>query len=386
MVGKTLTLRFKTKSCKKTGSKATALYEPMAQNTAPAIAYLCRYLEINNQANEVVAIFPSDHLIENEAQFIKIINQAKTEADSGNVVTLGIKPTFPSTGYGYIQTNSQSLNDTHNVIKFFEKPQLQVATEFKKLCPEVWTVAAKIDSKSLAPSTLKAIYAEFPNISIDYAIMEKIDGGKLKCIPCDIGWSDVGSWDAVSGLFKNTNPDYTPIEVISSNNYIHGLKQKIYATIGIHNLIIVDTADALLISQKGLTQEVKTVVDHLKKLNHKVVREHIFEDRPWGRYEILKEENSFKSKVIHVLPGQQLSYQSHDHREEHWIITQGKGEIVLNEEIIPIQRGSYVKIPLKAKHRIKNTGTETIEFIEVQLGSYLGEDDIIRYQDDYQRT
>lgn len=395
---------------KKTGSKATALYEPMAQNTAPAIAYLCRYLEINNQANEVVAIFPSDHLIENEAQFIKIINQAKTEADSGNVVTLGIKPTFPSTGYGYIQTNSQSLNDTHNVIKFFEKPQLQVATEFvksgthfwnagififkvstmielfKKLCPEVWTVAAKIDSKSLAPSTLKAIYAEFPNISIDYAIMEKIDGGKLKCIPCDIGWSDVGSWDAVSGLFKNSHPDFLPVEVISSNNYIHGLKQKIYATIGVHNLIVVDTADALLISQKGLTQEVKTVVDHLKKLNHKVVREHIFEDRPWGRYEVLREENHFKSKVIHVLPGQQLSYQSHDHREEHWIITQGKGEIVLNEEIIPIQRGSYVKIPLKAKHRIKNTGTETIEFIEVQLGSYLGEDDIIRYQDDYQRT
>ena len=174
--------------------------------------------------------------------------------------------------------------------------------------------------------------------------------------------------------------------MISSNNYIHGLKQKIYATIGIHNLIIVDTADALLISQKGLTQEVKTVVDQLKKQNHKVVREHTFEDRPWGRYEVLREENTFKSKVIHVLPGQQLSYQSHDHREEHWIITQGKGEIVLNDEIIQIQRGSYIKIPLKAKHRIRNTGKEVIEFIEVQLGSYLGEDDIIRYQDDYQRV
>lgn len=398
---------------KKTGSTAKALYEPIAQNTAPAIAYLCRYLELQNKTNEIVAIFPSDHLIEDELQFLKIVALAEKEASKGFVVTLGIKPTFPSTGYGYIQTNSQNLNEAHPVLRFFEKPQLQLATQFlksgthfwnagififkvatmidlfKTLSPEVWNVAAQINSNHLANSSqfgLNEVYSQFPNISIDYAIMEKIQDGKLKCIPCDLGWSDVGSWDAVSGLFKNTQPEFLPVEVISSNNYIHGLKQKIYATIGIHNLIIVDTADALLISQKGLTQEVKTIVNQLKELNHKVVREHTFEDRPWGRYEVLREENHFKSKVIHVLPNQQISYQSHDHREEHWIITQGKGEIILNEEIIPIQRGSYVKIPLKAKHRIRNTGTEVIEFIEVQLGTYLGEDDIHRYQDDYHRV
>ncbi|MCB0370735.1 MAG: cupin domain-containing protein, partial [Bdellovibrionales bacterium] len=331
------------------------------------------------------------------------------EAEKNFVVTLGIKPTFPSTGYGYIQTNSTHLNQANNVIKFFEKPPLQLATEFvksgsyfwnagififkvktmielfQKLAPEIWQVASQMDSEQNTPAELKDIYNRFPNISIDYSIMEKIPSGQLKCIPCDIGWSDVGSWDAVSSLFKSNHSDYLPIEVISSNNYIHGLKQKIYATIGVHNLIIVDTADALLISQKGLTQEVKTVVDQLKKQDHKVVREHTFEDRPWGRYEVLKEENHFKSKIIHVQPGQQLSYQSHDQREEHWVITQGKGEFTLDDKIIPVERGSYVKIPTKSKHRIKNTGTEVMEFIEVQLGNYLGEDDITRYQDDYQR-
>lgn len=394
---------------KKMNSKASALYEPMAQNTAPALAFLCRQLELQNKSDEIVAIFPSDHLIENETHFLQVIKLAEQEAKNDFVVTLGIKPTFPSTGYGYIQTNSQHLDQAHQVVKFFEKPNLATATEFvkagthfwnagififkvskmiehfKNLAPQVWSVAQKIEN-SMTATQLKEIYTQFPNISIDYAIMEKLNQKNLKCIPCDIGWSDVGSWDAVSGLFKSSTQEHLPIEIISSNNYIHGLKQKIYATIGIHNLIIVDTADALLISQKGLTQEVKTVVDQLKKQNHKVVREHTFEDRPWGRYEVLREENTFKSKVIHVLPGQQLSYQSHDHREEHWIITQGKGEIILNDETIQIQRGSYIKIPLKAKHRIKNTGNEVIEFIEVQLGSYLGEDDIIRYQDDYQRV
>ncbi|NUM58633.1 MAG: mannose-1-phosphate guanylyltransferase/mannose-6-phosphate isomerase [Bdellovibrionaceae bacterium] len=409
---------------KKMNSKAQALYEPMAQNTAPAIAYLCRYLELNGKNQEVISIFPSDHLIENETTFLSVIEQATEEAKKGFVVTLGIKPTFPSTGYGYIQLESQKLNAPHKVLRFLEKPALSAATHFvksgtyfwnagifvfkvatmielfKNLAPNIWKTAETIvnsdflvsqpyttetNTKKIDNKNLKNIYNQFPNISIDYAIMEKLSPDKLKCIPCDIGWSDVGSWDAVSSLFKSPHTDFLPVEVMSSNNYIHGLKQKIYATIGIHNLIIVDTADALLISQKGLTQEVKTAVDLLKKENHKAVREHIFEDRPWGRYEVLREENSFKSKVIHVLSQQQLSYQSHNHREEHWIITQGSGEITLNEEIIPINRGSYIKIPQQAKHRIKNTGTGILEFVEVQLGDYLGEDDIIRYQDEYQR-
>lgn len=399
------------KNIKAAESKANVLYEPMAKNTAPAIAFLCRYLELAGKSSEVVSVFPSDHMIENETGFLGILEKAKDEAANGFIVTLGIKPSFPSTGYGYINTTSNKLNESAEVLSFKEKPTLEAASSyiksgsyfwnagififkvsamishFKTKCPDVWKVASKIEKTHIDSGDLKAIYETFPNISIDYAIMEKLGSSEIRCIPCDIGWSDVGSWDAVSEMFTNNRKtDFVPVEVMSSNNFVQGLKNKIYAFIGIHNLVVVDTADALLISQKGLTQNVKDVVDHLKKLDHKVIREHTYEDRPWGRYEILREEDHFKSKVIHVNPGQQISYQSHNQREEHWVVTQGSGEVVLDDQVIPVKRGTYVKIPLKAKHRIRNTGKDTIEFIEVQTGDYFGEDDIIRYQDDYKRV
>ncbi len=391
-------------------SKAHVLYEPLAKNTAPAIAYLCRHLELNNQSEEIVGIFPSDHLIDNESGFLGIVEKAKAEAKKGFIVTLGIKPSFPSTGYGYINTSSIKLNESTEVLSFKEKPTLEAASayiksgnyfwnagifvfkvssmiaHFKSKCPDVWSVAAQIQKSTIDSSDLKPIYEKFPNISVDYAIMEKLSSKELRCIPCDIGWSDVGSWDAVAGMFNNRKTDFVPVEVMSSNNFTQGLKNKIYAFIGIHNLIVVDTADALLISQKGLTQNVKDIVDHLKKIDHRVIKEHTFEDRPWGRYEILREQENFKSKVIHVNVGQQISYQSHNKREEHWVITHGQGEVVLNDQVIPVKNGTYVKIPTNAKHRIRNTGKDTLEFVEIQTGEYFGEDDIIRYQDDYNRT
>ncbi|MBL7544812.1 MAG: mannose-1-phosphate guanylyltransferase/mannose-6-phosphate isomerase [Bdellovibrionaceae bacterium] len=397
------------KNIKTAESKADVLYEPMAKNTAPAIAFLCRYLELNGKSEEAVAVFPSDHMIEDETGFQSVIETAIKEANKGYVVTLGIKPSFPSTGYGYINTQSNTLNTPVDVISFKEKPNLEAASNylkagtyfwnagififkvstmihhFKAKCPEVWAVASQITKEQIDSGDLKSIYEKFPNISIDYAIMEKLKSSDLRCIPCDIGWSDVGSWDAVAGMFNNRKTDFVAVDFMSSNNFTQGLKDKVYAFIGIHNLVVVDTADALLISQKGLTQNVKDVVDQLKKLDHKAIREHTFEDRPWGRYEVLKESENFKSKVIHVEAGQQLSYQSHNQREEHWVITQGSGEVVLNEKVIPVKRGTYINIPLKAKHRIRNTGSVTMEFIEVQMGDYFGEDDIIRYQDDYKR-
>lgn len=170
-----------------------------------------------------------------------------------------------------------------------------------------------------------------------------------------------------------------------SNNFTEGLNDKIYTFIGIHNLIVIDTADALLISQIGLTQNVKDVVDQLKKIGHKAIKEHIFEDRPWGHYEILREIDGFKSKGIQVEPGQQLSYQSQNQREEHWVIPRGHGEVVLDDKIISLKRGTYVNIPFKSRHRMRNTGADVLEFAEVQLGGHLGEDDIIRYEDDHKR-
>ena len=172
----------------------------------------------------------------------------------------------------------------------------------------------------------------------------------------------------------------------SKNNFVLPHNKKTYAFVGADDLIVVDTQDALLIAKRGHAQEVKTVVDRLKSEKSKLVDEHTFEERPWGRFDILKDFPHFKSKVIQVNPGAQISYQSHKKREEHWIIIKGEGLVIVNEVETVVQPGSYVKVPQGAKHRIRNTGKIDLEFVEVQLGSYFGEDDIIRYQDDYQRT
>jgi len=217
--------------------------------------------------------------------------------------------------------------------------------------------------------------------------MEKLTGQELVCVPCDPGWSDVGSWDAVADVFEKTGQEKVKsVEVDSKNNFVLPQLQKKYAFVGVDDLIVVDTQDALLISRRGHSQDVKTVVDRLKSEKSKLVDEHTFEERPWGRFDILKDFSHFKSKVIEVNPGAQISYQSHAKREEHWIITKGEGIVTLNEVETKVQRGSYIKIPLGSKHRIKNIGTGGLEFVEVQLGSYFGEDDIVRYQDDYQRV
>lgn len=392
------------------------VYEPQAKNTAPAIALLCHILEQKAQKEEIVGIFPADHLIEKEDVFLSAVNLARDEAKNGKVVTLGIQPCDPATGFGYIQTTKEfSVKHgdlkSHSVVKFHEKPSLETAKSFlaegnyfwnagifvfkvskmielfKKFQPEMWTQITKVKSDL---SNIKEIYESLANISIDYAIMENLKSDSLACIPCDIGWNDVGSWDAISEILNgnqtNENNNYK-VEVKGSNNFIHSnINEKTYAFAEVNDLIVVDTADALLVTRKGSTQTVKDIVDVLKLKKPKVITDHVFEERPWGKYEILKDTEAFKSKVIHVNPKQQISYQSHAKREEHWLITQGDGEVILNDKSIPVHPGSYVKIPLGAKHRIKNTGEKTIEFVEVQMGTYFGEDDIVRYQDDYNRA
>jgi mannose-1-phosphate guanylyltransferase/mannose-6-phosphate isomerase len=392
-------------------NEAQAIFEPQAKNTAPAIAYLVSLMMKKGLGNEVVVILPADHLIEKEDQFKKVLSLAEKEAHKGFVVTLGIKPSYPETGYGYIETNPKASTseqglDSFSVEKFHEKPNLENANVFLKNKnyhwnagifvfkievmakllethqPEMWKNSVQVQADQ---ANIEGIFEHYRSISIDYAIMEKLDGKSLKCIPCDIDWSDVGSWDAVSKILENTQSPAKKIEVKSENNYIHPIKDKTYAMVDVNDLIVVDTKDALLISKKGSSQDVKDVVDKLKITNPHVSQEHVFENRPWGRFEVLRDEGHYKSKVIHVLPKAQISYQSHAKREEHWFITRGDGEVVLNDQIIAVTSGTYVKIPLGAKHRIRNTGEETIEFIEVQMGTYFGEDDIVRYQDDYKR-
>lgn len=384
----------------------TVLTEPIAKNTGPAIAFVCDYLAKHEKGDEIVAVFPADSLIENDEEFLKALRVAENEAEKGFIVTLGIKPHFPATGYGYIK---MSNNNSFGVERFCEKPDLKTAQSFlleknyfwnagifvfkvnemiklfKILEPDMWKTAHSI-SKDL--SNLSSVYPNFKSLSIDYAILEKLDDQKLKCIPCEIGWSDVGSWDAVAEVSHKAEPDTIAID--SKNNYIHSLiknssSKKVYALIECHDLIVVDTQDALLIAKKGSTQKVKDVVDRLKTQNDPTIREHVFEERPWGHFEILRESPQFKSKIIRVNPRSQISYQSHNHREEHWLITKGSGEVILDDQTIPVKSGSYIKIPQGSKHRIRNNNDSEIEFIEVQLGTYFGEDDLVRYQDDYNR-
>ncbi len=382
-------------------------YEPYGKNTAPAIAFLCRALEMKGLSETTVGIFPADHLITNEDLFVKAVVLAKEAALKGNVVTVGIQPTFPATGYGYIEVTSNVVVQAGEIKAvqakgFREKPDTATAEKFIQSGNYFWnagmfvfqvkTMQAALEKffpegyqafKTLKEdhSNLKDIYASVANISIDFAVMEKIQNHV--CVPCALDWNDVGSWDEIAKALGTT----PAVQVEGSGNFAYAPKGKTVTTVGVSDLVIVDTTDALLISKKGSTQKVKDVVDQLKAKKSLLPEQHPFEHRPWGDFEILRDTADFKSKVIHVLPGQQLSYQSHAKRAEHWVIVKGNPEVVLNDEVLKLNPGENVYIPLGAKHRIRNpSATVPVEFVEVQVGTYFGEDDIVRYQDDYKRV
>lgn len=380
----------------------STIYEPVAKNTAPAVAVLAQLLVLKGQGAEIVGVFPSDHLIKNTVAFYQAVREAEVLAKQGFVVTLGIQPDHPATGYGYIQKEKSS----NKVLKFHEKPSLENAekflasgdffwnagmfifkaevllAKFQKLQPEIFKIVSQLKPDL---SNLDEIYRLFPNISIDYAIMEKLSSEELACVPADMAWSDVGSWDAVAEVSDRVSSSHS-LEVKGHDNFVFGREGKMYSFVGTEDLILVDTADAMMVVKKGESQEVKQVVEALQKQGSSLTRDHVFEKRPWGAFEILRDTEHFKSKVITVNPHSQLSYQSHNKRAEHWIITRGQGEVVLNDEVMPVKAGSHIFIPTEAKHRIRNTSDAVLEFVEVQLGTYFGEDDIVRYQDDYKRT
>ena len=385
------------------------LSEPQAKNTSAAIAWVCRVLEHQGRADEVVGIFPADHLIREEVSFIEALQQAETNARTGQIVTLGISPTYPATGYGYIELESASTSSGllgRRALRFCEKPTFEKAKEFlssgryawnagifvfrvdamiallRQHLPEVWGHFAKL-SEPTQPTAVQAVFAAVPSISIDYGVMEKIP--EHICITGDFGWSDVGSWDELSAL---TPPTRSPVvEVSGNNNYVFSKEPaRTYALVGVDDLLVVDTQDALLICKKGQSQKVKEAQAALAEKSAPAALAHSFENRPWGRFDILRDNNRFKSKVIRVDPGQQLSLQSHSKRAEHWIIIQGSPEVVLNDQVLRPRAGEHVFIPVGAKHRMRNPTSEPIEFVEVQVGTYFGEDDIVRYQDDYRRV
>ena len=390
------------------------LYEPSSRNTAAAVALSCKYFEMTNRSEEVVGVFPSDSLIQDNAAFEKALGAAVQSAEQGFVVTLGIKPRGPETGFGYIQVQERALNTgkATEVLRFHEKPTSEKAQSFvadghyfwnagifvfkvskmiehfKTHEPEMWK---KISELTPDLSQLKTIYPEIKNISVDYAILEKLTSGELRCVPCDIGWSDVGSWDALVEVTEGYSYDakslkQRPVQIASKGNTVFSREKKKYGIVGSDDLIVVDTADALLICRKGESQKIKDLVEALKTEDQKIVSEHVFENRPWGRFEVLKDETYYKSKVIRVEPGQKISYQSHSKRAEHWVIVKGEALVILDDKEIIVKQGEHIYIPRNSKHRIMNRTESLVEFIEVQVGSYFGEDDIVRYQDDYGRN
>ncbi|MBC7466784.1 MAG: mannose-1-phosphate guanylyltransferase/mannose-6-phosphate isomerase [Bdellovibrio sp.] len=383
------------------------LYEPVGKNTAAAVALACKYLELNGRTEEIAGVFPSDALILDQTAFDAALKAATAQASNGSVVILGIQPKTPETGFGYIQTAGadKKSTDAVDVLKFHEKPNLEKAQSFLKDGNYFWNAGIfvfqvsrmielfkhheselwqKMSALKNDLSNLSDIYASLKSISLDYAIMEKLKPSELKCVACDMGWSDLGSWDS---LVENSQGDLSPVQIAGQGSVVFSKqKNKKYGIVGADDLIVVDTADALMICKKGESQKVKDLVESFDFTDKKIISEHVFEHRPWGEFEILRDESYFKSKVIRVEAGQQISYQSHAKRSEHWIIVKGEAIVILNDEEIKRKQGEHIFIPVGAKHRVINRTSSLVEFVEVQVGSYFGEDDIVRYQDDYGRV
>ncbi len=393
------------------------ILEPIGRNTAPAIALAVKYTleKLNVDENEVLFISPSDHIIAPEDKFIDYIKKAEKLAKEGYIVTFGINPVKAETGYGYIEADKQSIlnKDSFKVKQFHEKPDLETAQkyilegnyfwnsgmfafsiktileEFKKYSPDIFDLINKNTFEELINN-----FKNMPDISIDYAIMEKTD--KAVVVPMDIAWSDVGSWDSVyEVLDKDNNKNIkigNVIDIDTKNSLIMG-NERLVATIGIKDMIIIETSDAILVANKGESQKVKDLVKILKnnkELNY-LTNFHRTVYRPWGSYTDLEEGERYRIKRISVEPGEQLSLQMHHHRSEHWIVVKGTAKVVLENEnnILEekfVHENESIYVPKTKKHRLINPGKIPLELIEVQVGEYVGEDDIIRFEDKYKRV
>ena len=380
------------------------LLEPIGRNTAPAIALACMKLPYD----ELVLVTPSDHLIKDETEYKKVLEQAKELALKNNLVTFGITPTFAETGFGYIE----SVN-TFDVKAFHEKPDFKTATsyleagnyywnsgmfcfkagvfldELKKYSPTIFDTSKLALENANTQDIIRIKHDDMlaiPEDSIDYAVMEK--SKLVKVIPSNISWSDVGSFDALfeelpKDINGNTvNPNHISID--SKNNLVFGT-ERIISTIDVEDLIIVDSGDALLISKKGSSQKVKQVVAEIKKTTqlHNI---HLRAHRPWGTYTVLEDTPGYKIKRIEVKPGKRLSLQKHFHRNEHWIVVSGTATVTVGNETRYVRPNESTYIKMGELHRLENEGKIPVVLIEAQVGEYTGEDDIVRIDDDFKRA
>lgn len=388
------------------------LLEPFGRNTAAAIAAAALHLQEQHGDQATLLVLAADHLIEQPAAFSQAVARAVELAGQGKLVTFGITPTAPETGYGYIEA------DHETVIRFIEKPDQASAQHYLEsgrflwnsgmFCFQAGALLTNLDQHS--PEVLNAVqaclaqsrrvqgagqfqlqldpdtFAVVPDISIDYAVMEK--SADIAVVPCDIGWSDVGSWEAVAALTpadaQGNNVQGQAVLHNVQNCYIHSPDRMVGAT-GINNLVIIDTPDALLVANRNATQDVKHLYTRLKANGHPAYRIHRTEYRPWGSYTILEEGNHFKIKRLEVKPGGRLSLQMHHHRSEHWVVVSGIAKVINGHEEKLVNTNESTYIPAGHRHRLENPGLIDLILIEVQSGEYLGEDDIVRFDDHYGR-
>jgi len=390
------------------------ILEPCGRNTAPAIALSAALLQDLNDDDPVMVVLPADHLVSKSESFQACLKQAVAAADTGRLVTFGVVPDQPETGFGYIQAEAEQ-NGLHQVLRFVEKPKKKAAqkmlddgnyywnsgmfvwkasvilAEIKTHLPEVWSVLQPMRERwnngEAWQEVIRDDFSNMPDISIDYGVMEKSDNVSL--VTADIGWSDVGSWDAVHEMAERDadgNEISGNVLAIDCKNSLFRSESRLIAAVGLDDFIVVETPDAILLAKAGESQRVRELVDSLKQGDQSYHIEHVTVRRPWGSYTVLEESgDGYKLKRISVLPGAKLSLQAHQHRSEHWVVVAGTATVTCGDLVKVVPRNGSAYIPIGETHRLENHGKVMLQLIEVQVGDYLEEDDIERFEDTYGR-
>ncbi len=396
------------------------ILEPYGRNTAPAIAAACLFIAENYSPDETILILPADHLISDFEAFKAAVDSAEEIAQNGYIATFGINPEYPETGYGYIEANTKEcIAKGYSIQRFVEKPNLERAREYLESKNYLWNSGmfcgrvdvflkefttyahrllkatnnclsnSKIDTlnNSKIVHLNRELFLQPESISIDYALFEK--SKKTAVLPCSIGWSDIGSWLSIA----QTLPKDKDNNAIIGESVLHNTKDcliystdRIIAGVDIKDLIIVDTPDAVLIADKNHAQNVKIIFERLKKMEHQTFQLHQTAYRPWGTYTVLEEGPFYKIKRLELKPHAALSLQKHHHRTEHWVVVDGIATVTKNDKKFELTANQSTYIEIEMKHRLENNTDENLVIIEVQCGKYLGEDDIVRFDDKYGRT